>query len=75
VATDEPNGAVTLTIPSTGYAERLPAAFSAASLSFDNGVMGVVIDRADLSAVRGQRLGGGGVKGACQIEEAPKRAF
>jgi hypothetical protein len=75
IAADEANGTVRLTIPSTGYAERLSAASNAEQLSFNNGVIGVAVDRVDLSAIRIQRLGGGAVKGACKIEEPPNRAF
>lgn len=75
VATDEANGAVTVSLPSTGYAERLPAAFTVGSLSFNNGVMRVAIDRSKLSAIRVQRDGGGTANGTCAVEAPPERKF
>lgn len=74
VAADEPNGAVTVSIPSTGYSERLSGAFGADRLSFDNDMMSISIARTTMWTLRGQR-DGKVAEGKCTIEEPPKRAF
>jgi hypothetical protein len=80
IIADEKNKAATLEIPATGYVERDIADFSDSALSFTNsptsGSAIYRIDRSDLTIV--QTISGVeavAVRGVCQIQPTPQRAF
>lgn len=75
ITADEANSAVTLSVPSTGYIEKLPAAFSADAVRFRNRIIAYNVNRVDLT-VRRQFDGiDSSSAGTCKVEAAPKRAF
>jgi hypothetical protein len=71
---DEAHSAVTVSIPSTGYVETLPAAFSPDAVRFRNRVIAYEISRTALTAHR-TFDGAAADPGTCKVEDAPKRAF
>ncbi len=75
ITADEANSAVTISVPSTGHTEKLPAAFSATDLRFQNRQLSYVVSRTDLSVSRTIKLIKETDTGRCAIEQAPKRAF
>ena len=75
ITADEGNSSVTVALPSTGYSEKIPAAFTATEVRFQNRMLSYVINRTDLSAVRTIRSINSTDAGHCQIETAPKRVF
>lgn len=75
ITADEANSAVSVALPSTGYSEKLPAAFTASEVRFKNTRVAYVLSRTDLSVTRTISLINSSDSGKCEIEKAPKRAF
>jgi hypothetical protein len=75
ITADEANSAVTLSVPSTGYIEQMPAAFSPADVRFRNRVLAYTVNRTDLKATRTFDGVERSEPGTCKVEAAPKRAF
>ncbi len=82
IASDEANQTVTYSVPSTGYSERFPALFSAATVSWTDKErftsLRYELSRTDLTFTRQLTIGDqpSPVKtGTCKLESAPKRAF
>lgn len=72
---DEPNQAVSVVLASSGYAEKMPAAFTPTEVRFENRVMGYVLSRTDLSVRRTTKMISDTDVGSCKIQQPPKRAF
>lgn len=75
VTADEANSAVTVSLPSTGHTEKMPAAFTASELRFQNNMLSYVISRTDLAINRTIKMIKSTDTGQCKVETAPKRAF
>lgn len=75
ITADEANSSVTLTVPSTGHIEKLPAAFSATELRFSNSRVAYTISRTDLTAIRSVPAINATHMAQCVVEVPPKRAF
>jgi len=75
ITADEPNSSVTVAVPSTGFSEKLQAAFTPTEVRFQNRQLSYVLSRTDLSVARTIKLLSSVDNGKCAIEQAPKRAF
>lgn len=75
VTADEANSTAVVSIPATGYLQKLPASFTPTMVRFGNRVMTWEINRVDLSAQRTFNGGDSDRSGKCAVETAPPRAF
>ena len=75
VTADEPNSAVSVSIPASGYTAKFAATFTATEVRFGDRTLSYIVSRTDLSATRHINLLNETEKGQCKVEQAPKRAF
>jgi len=75
ITPDEANAAVTVALPATGYSAKMPAAFTASEVRFQDTRVAYVLSRTDLSVTRTIKMISSTDNGKCEIEKAPKRAF
>jgi hypothetical protein len=75
VTADEANSAVTTVLRSSGYTEKLPAAFTASEVRFEGDMIAYVVSRTDLSIRRTIKMLGSADQGTCLVQVPPKRAF
>ncbi len=75
ITADEANSSVTVSLPSTGFVRRAPAAFTAADVRFSLGGVFYEISRTDLTVVRSVPVIKRVDKTKCILETPKPRAF
>jgi hypothetical protein len=75
ITADEPNSSVTISLPSTGYIEKVAASFTPEEVRFETRLLSYVVSRTDLTVKRNVPSLRRSETGKCELVAAPKRAF